>query len=379
MSTNNDILAFIENNFNLNSISNNLLKTDINNAITYNQNQICYIPSVTQTILINGLDNNTGTIDFSYLIPNLFRLCYNNNTVKVPYICNRFVFESTVTNYFPILLEEKLIKSFLYFNFPMNISDFHNNFSFMSPIIFMKQILKRKINNSTYGSYSTPVDIFNELYSGTSILVQLIKFINYIKESYTITNNNEIINPFHLKWEFNELCLCYTGNIDNTYIVGNTDNNTVLSNSYASLIYTIQNNLQNTFSSKNVEVYNNSIFIIINYVKEVFEDTIMKIQYTLNNIDYCDKDYMNINNIPVIVKLYNNFYNNQIYTNSKALPNTSIINIVPQTISITTYVNNFITIYNSTYKTLFLDKTIYFNNSEAIVVYSNFADWTDPV
>jgi hypothetical protein len=372
MSTNKDILAFIENNFNLNSISNNILKTDINNAIANNQNQICYIPSVNQAILINGLDNSTGTIDFSYLIPNLFRLCYANNTVKVPDICNRFIFGSTVSNFFPVLLEENLIKSFLYFNFPMNIEYYNNNFSFMYNIIFMNQVLLKKIKNSTYHSYSTPVDIVNELYSSHSILINLVKFINYIKESYSITNNNEVINPFYLTWEFNELCLCYSGNISNTYIVGNTNNHTVLSNSYASLIYNIQNNLQNTSIGRNSEVYNNSIFTIIQYVKEVFEDVIMKIQYTLHNIDYCDKEYMKISNIPVLVKLYNNFYNNQIYTNGKALPNNSVINIIPQTITINQYVANFINIYNSTKSdTIYLDKTVILNASEALVIYSN--------
>jgi len=76
-------------------------------------------------------------------------------------------------------------------------------------------------------------------------------------------------------------------------------------------------------------------------------------------------------NIPVLLKIYKNYYNNQIYTISKSLTSSNPYTVIPSVISITTYVNQFISIYSSTYPSRYLIKTLYLNSGiDAIVIYN---------
>ena len=88
---------------------------------------------------------------------------------------------------------------------------------------------------------------------------------------------------------------------------------------------------------------------------------------------------MNLNNIPELLKIYNNYYKNQVYSNSKALINENIDNIIVKKISIETYVEEFIAIYIDTYDNRYYVKTIYLSSdgtsSDALVFFSNFEEW----
>ena len=120
----------------------------------------------------------------------------------------------------------------------------------------------------------------------------------------------------------------------------------------------------------------NNIYSIINIVNEVYEDVTNEIDYFLSNKIYCQKNYMNLNNIPELLKIYNNYYKNQVYSNSKALINENIDNIIVKKISIETYVEEFIAIYIDTYDNRYYVKTIYLSSdgtsSDALVFFSNF-------
>ena len=58
---------------------------------------------------INGIElNYVNIISLVYLIPNLFRKCFSNDTVTIPNICPKFTFKSNITFYYPLLIDKNL-------------------------------------------------------------------------------------------------------------------------------------------------------------------------------------------------------------------------------------------------------------------------------
>jgi len=377
---NNKIIEYINENFsNISSYS--ILKNEINEIIDNLVETICAVPYPSfSSYDINGINEiNTG-INFSYLIPNLFRSCYLKDSLKIPNICPTFIFVNRTIRFIPLLESENIIKSFLYFNFPVNITTYNSDTNFLEKILKFKYQLYRKKYNTTYGSYTNPLDLYNEIYSSNSMLTQLLAFSNYLSNSNNAINNNLNINNFYIPWDFTYRCLCYDGIINDTYIAGNNNYDYIITNSYANLIY-IVNNLNYNVEDIDIFGYNlitkNNFSTLLKYVKSVFEDILIQIQYYIGGKYYCEKDYMNISNIPNLLKLYENFYNNQINTYKRNLKSTSIVNIIPKRTNITDYAINFNNVYqleNEKYFLIFF----YLNGvigEDGMIFYSNIEDW----
>ena len=112
---------------------------------------------------------------------------------------------------------------------------------------------------------------------------------------------------------------------------------------------------------------------------EVYQDILLEIQTFMEGGVYCKKDYMNINNIPILIKLYKNFYNNQIYVLSKELPVNLPTNIIPTVISINEYISEFNTIYQKTYPSNIYIKSFTLNDIEGFTFYYNLAPITGEI
>jgi len=327
---------------------------------------------------LSGINTGNLYIIFSYLIPNLFRSCYSQDSITIPAVCPSYITETEISNYLPKIIERDLIKSFFYFNFPCSISyDINHSNEFLKSIYNKYFIIRNKKVNTTYGSYTVASQLMNFIYSPYSLLIQIKNLNNYIDTS----NTNGIIAPFTILWDFTELCESYSTN--NSYIIGNNQKNNVIDQSTAQNIYDINNsalNINTTALPNNTKfLLKNNIYSIINIVNEVYEDVTNEIDYFLSNKIYCQKNYMNLNNIPELLKIYNNYYKNQVYSNSKALINENIDNIIVKKISIETYVEEFIAIYIDTYDNRYYVKTIYLSSdgtsSDALVFFSNFEEW----
>ena len=384
------IIEFVNKNFNTATFQD--LLSDIEYILNNLLESICYIPYSTMNIYsINGILGSQNLVDFSYLIPNLFRLCYMNDQVYIPNICPTFIYLSSTTNYFPLLIDENLIKSFLYYNFPANTDNLiQYNYNFLNNIIQLKNNISKKIKNTTYGSYTPVINIYNQIYSTKSMLSQLISFNNYLESSNSADDSSEIINSFTIIWDYTETCITYTNSVLDTFIEGNNKHNLVLNSSYANLIYTFKNIINNKIINiDNYDIfilnlfYKNNLFIVLKYTLEVFQDILLQIQYYIQGIYYCEKEYMKISNIPTLINLYKKFYENQIYTNSKAIPKTSIINIVPKTTNIQYYINQFTIIYYESVDNQYETKQILLNGmdgADALLVFSNVpnSDWSYP-
>jgi hypothetical protein len=362
------------------------LENEINDIFNNILTETCYIYndiSISSYRLIS-LNNIILLTDFTCYVPNLFRSCYAKINTKIPYICPTLIKPNETVNYFPLLLDSNIIKSFLYFNFPGSIKYFNNNYDFIYSIFANENIKKR---NTTYDSYTKPGDIILNKYSQNSLLLQLISFNSYITACYNTTLNNLVLENTTINWDFTQSCNTYneTDNYEtDVYTTGNyTVNNNIINNSTAYIFYTIKNSLSFSSNTTNETINNNlvlqkySIFTVINIALEVFQDISEQISYYFQNKEYCKKSYMYNYNIPLLKKIYQNYYNNQLYTISKNLTIINTYNITPTVISIETYVNKFISIYNTTYSnSRYYIKTIYLNtNIEAFVFYSNISNW----
>lgn len=322
--TNNKIYNFIIKNFKKNnSLENNeielLFKNLTNNKCSFPYNKI-------QIYNIIGTDNNTNNIvDYLYLIPNLYRECFVQESISIPSACPIFIYSSNVTYYVPYIIDINIIKSFLYFGFPSSVRK-HTPDSIENHI--NSNNIKNKIahfinskRNTTYGSYTPAINYFSQLYSREGLFVELIELYNYSTYAYNANSKSTIIAPYTIPWNYTTGCTSVTGQIDKTNIVGN--NQSVLTPTELTTIYSIFSNAiyLNNIKNKNTTdgiIANNSIFNILNIAYEVYQDVLLQIQYFIENKTYCEKSYMSIANIPLLIKLWKNYYNNQVYAESQS-------------------------------------------------------------
>jgi hypothetical protein len=384
---NKSIINFINNNY-ANNNKNNvnlIIESEINDILDNINDNPCsykYITINTQTILGISTNVNKSIIDLTYLIPNLFRKCYLQKNINLPYVCPKYTDGNTIINYFPYLLEEDLIKSFLYFNFPasyINKSNIPNNISIIKNL---EKLVKKRIK--TVGQSITPNQIINNLYSQNSMLLQLINFQNYINASNYSLNVTKNISSFKIKWDITISCFSYTNDINNSYIVINNTNDpndkySTIDPYTANNIYDIKLSFVNMFFNNNtvndnniIILYYQNIYTILNYVLDVYNDIILEIQSYQEGTQYCKKPYMNNTNIPILLKLYNIFYNNQIKSIEMKPPSQSAESVIPIKISIEQYTQLFINIMNTTYGTsITYLKSVILSDKDAFVFYLN--------
>jgi hypothetical protein len=369
--SNKEIINYIENVLNLDI---NDANNEVGNLLNLIENNTCstFVPA-NNNFAVNGIggeDNVTDSTNYTFLIPNLFRLCYVQDTLLIPNICNLFIFYNKTLNFIPILIDEKLIKSFLYFNFPVNISNNEKLNKYVNDVKGKYDFLVNKKRLSTYGSFSTSVNIFSQLYSVDSMLFQLLSLYKYIGETNNANSSSLNLCGFNVIWDFTSGCNCTTIDLNDTYILGNFNYDFYLSQSNGLNIYKINNELQKNPNTQNFD----TIFTVLRYAKDVFEDILLEIQYFMDNGLYCRKDYMLESNIPHLLELYTKFYNNQLESISKQQPNVRAYDVSGSRYNISLYIIVFINIYNKTNKNYYLTKSILLDGedgNDAIVIFSN--------
>ena len=380
---NESIIKYINSNYE-NNTNNSIIISEIDEVLNNINDSACsykFVTINTQTILGISTNVNKSIIDLTYLIPNLFRKCYFKSKIEIPYVCPKYIKDNTSTNYFPYLLEKNLIKSFLYFNFPasyLNSSEIPKNIqSIKNMDLFVKS------HRSNVGQSLSPNELLSNIYSQNSMLLQLINFQKYINLSNFTTNVNKIIDSFKIKWDITIACISFTDNINDSYISVNNPNNandkqSIIDPDTANNIYDIKFSNINNFTDANeintnkiIILYSQNIYTILEYVLEVYNDIILQIQTLQSDGTYCKKSYMSVLNIPILLRLYNLFYNNQVYSVSRDLPKQSAATVIPFRISLNTYIADFISIMNVTYGTsiTYLKTVILNENLDAFVFY----------
>lgn len=344
-------------------------KNDIDIILNNINNSVCYklFTNITQ-YSISGESNILKIFDYTYLIPNLFRKCYFKNTLAIPDICVNYVKGIDTKKYLPYLLDEIYIKGFLYFNFPVNIKYYSSYKQYINNIVNIKYYLRTKSYNTTYGSFTTGNVMYNSIYSPISMLSQLLDFNYSLGYDYQYSNNQKINCAYEIKWDYTTGCA-----LANNYVVSAFNSNNILSQQTMSLLNRIRDTFFNEFINKDINyndillVYKSNIYIIIQYALEVYTDIVNELDYYIRDAQYCKKDYMNIKNIPILVKLYETFYKNQVESYKKALPISKAANITPVYININTYTTNFINYFVENNLGQILN-VIYLDNQESIVL-----------
>lgn len=326
-----------------------------------------------QEITIFGIVGFDDFINTTTLIPNVFRVCYSLDKFVVPNICNQFVNQIGTTNYIPKILDEFTIKSLLYYNIPYNTKYYNFFQDNITRVKMIKQILIKKKLKSTSSSFSTASQIFNTIYTDKSMLVQLLAFYLYLYNSTDIVINTKINNDFIIRWESTHACVCSDLGCNKLIITGLLKGTFNFPNNSALLLNQFYIRVQDDRS----EILDNSIFRIIQYAVNVYNDVLLKINYYLKNADYCDKDYMNINNISKVNYIYDNFYNNQLKTLTYMEDNLCF-DFKPLYNNLTIYLYNFNNTYKKTYPDrYFLKNIILEENTRAITVYTNVSNWNN--
>jgi hypothetical protein len=354
------------------------LINEINNIFNNIDESNCYIEdTLTASIKINGAAgvlNEVGVYELVYIIPNIFRKCFYSKQIKLPEACPSYTSSNNYIQNLPLIINKNIIKSLLYFNFPSNYKNY-NIYSQINQISKLKNILIKK-KNTTYGSYSFTFNIINEIYSQDSILLQLINLNRYLLECDIYYTNGKTSNSFTVIWNILISCLSY--NETNIYTIGSSINSSnlirkilVINNQQGVLINKIRNTnlLSDSYTSLR------SIFNILNYANEVYEEISLSIKYFMTNGVFCKQNYMSLKNLKPLLKLYNRYYKNQQYINDKSLVLNDISYIIPSIITINEYINKFKDIFLETYpNTTYLKNVILFITNGLVFFNNNIIE-----
>lgn len=359
------------------SINNFKILEKDKNIINNIQNQPCfYEKTFVNYYSINGFADTINKIDYTYLVPNLFRLCYLQSSITIPNICLRYNENGNIIYNYPVLLDKMYIKSFLYFNFPASYKDASYINSFLNNIINLENYVKKKARNTTYGSITLSQIIYNTIYNKNSMLTQLLYFLNYLRNSNNTYTNEKVLAPFYVIWDYSTACV--KNLLDSTYFIGINNYNNIIGVPTAQFIDFIKKTFFNNFQDGNILNYNDilivykySINIILSYANEVYEDILLQINYFLTCKEYCLKDYMNTNNLPILFTLYNIFYKNQIYTVENYIVYSKPQDAKPYRILLKKYMDDFKLYYESNNLGIVIKMVDLDNNEGFIFCYTN--------
>ena len=318
---------------------------------------------------VTGADDILKIFDYTYLIPNLFRKCYSYNTLPIPSICINNITNINTDKFLPFLLNENIIKSLLYFNFPVNIKYYKNINSYINNVVNYKKIISKNLKYSTYGSKTPVTTLYNYVYSTNSMLTNLLMFNTTMQKVSNLSQNQENTCSYNIPWDYTTGCYL----TEKQYIVGQFNNNNIITQQTFDILNYIRYTFFNVFTNTNLNynlillVYVSNIYRILDYAQEVYVDILTMYNYVLNGTDYCLQSYMEVSNIPNLMKLYNNFYNNQIYSNNNALPKSSIVSLIPQQVTLETLINNFTTTFNSNPSNGIIFNVVKLNSNEGFI------------
>ena len=279
----------------IDDVFNNLESNDSSCSILYSKNN---------SMTLVGLNFYTSSFNYSFLTPNLFRKCFVQKNIPIPNICPNFEKNNVIKNYLPLLLDKKYIKGFLYFNYS---SDIYNNNPFSSSLT---DVMRLKINNilrskraTNYGNYTQAPVIFNYIYSQNSLLIQLLNFNKVLQNAQKSYTNQRVIKSFQIPWNVLLYCSC------NNNVVEFDNTNT---NNPATRLQKVIN--QTDLNAINLLNLNNSISLILTvlqYALQVYSDILIEIEYFMLSKNYNRPSYMNVSNLELLNKLYNNYVVNQ--------------------------------------------------------------------
>lgn len=262
--------------------------------IEYNCSELSFISSPYTLI---GTDNSVSiNVKYGNIVPNLFRKCWCDFTPLVlPNACPILYYSSISLTYIPILIEEKIIKGFLYYGFSDELGYTAETKSLYQRLVEYRRNIKYT-NSSSY--YDIVLIIFN-IFNKKSMFLKMFSFITYLNIVISRINSGKISNNYLIPWYCLNSCSCITGLLSELKVSNYINKLPLDENDFIFI-----NNL--IIGNK----VNYTIVLVIKYAKEVFNDVYQQIFFFLTSKKYCLKSYMEVSIIPEVLDKYNNYVTN---------------------------------------------------------------------
>lgn len=344
-----------------------------------------YIPDLFRTYFTNGILSSKSEI-FDYLYDN--QKAPNEVTIT-----GSSSYEYTNEVYIDPLINDKLIKSLLYFGYSAenfnNITNFNENtIKINNQDIF---ILNNLVSNSLYSGSLTQNDknaffnksnindfknYLNKKYSVTTLFYQIINFFILMDKSYNkFTESKKYIDKFLIQWEYSFNYNSNTGKILNNKILREGNIINARNNFVKFRTKVIKNNCEFTPINDGID-FNAQFFSMLLLALEVYTDVYQEFLYNFANLNgaplytskqsekcYFKSDYMNDQYYQKTKKVY------EIYLENKKMqyPNLYLENIeIPKFFFNKTILNiHYVTLNN--YKNINLNKNNIMENIDNII------------
>ena len=294
------LLDILKKNFSQDEI--NFLINEINSFFekaVANRCSIVYKYVSPYTIIGNNFTSINNLFNYTNIIPNIFRRCWVSKDINlVPNICPLFFYVSELLIFEPKIIEYKYIKSFFYFGFPNIIDNILKNPDINFIKILANNIKEKQKYQNNYSKYYIKKYV-TDFYTDKSLLIQFITLFDYMNVVSNNYGSGKTLNNYYLQWFCTISCECLSASISDTTINNNQGKTNIL---------TILDflNIQKLY----LTAYRYKFTRILQISQEVFQDIYTQITYFLNDKEYCLKDYMRMENLPVLVEYYNNYLDN---------------------------------------------------------------------
>ena len=269
---------------------------DIYKALIAEETIVIYIDNflTPSTLGLGFFQYNNLITAINMITPDLFRKSFVRDTVEFvkssSLICptySRMPAEANIkysyNNYFQILIDEQIIKGFLYFNFSSNpfVMSIENiPFRFLKYRWYDENPARAETFNSS--NFTLAKTFFNYFYDDNSLLVQLLKFNTTMNTSGQFGINNTNFPPYFIPWITSYTCLSTKTN-PNDFIVYNNYENPLFNNvlQYSDMLYLFKSRPNYRFVATETAEYtgneslkkaidNNNIFKLLEYAEDVY-------------------------------------------------------------------------------------------------------------
>jgi hypothetical protein len=268
--------------------------------------------TIVGTVLTN---NSNHLITLGILVPNLFRQCFILDKVYFPNICPTFDYRGRTTKYIPLLINNNLIKSLLYYGFSTSIYTYKPPPQDLKETYIPYKLKQLGITkDKPTGFYTRPDFIFFQIFPADCLIVEILKLNGLLLRGVQSFTNNTVTYQYDIPWASIKACVCQDGILNNTIVIPLIANLTRIE--YLSITNFNTYSKTKHYNTKNpvlTSLYDNSIYTIISAAVEVYQDILVQIDYYLHGKCYVPESYMSPSNIPNLIETYTKYYNNQLF------------------------------------------------------------------
>ncbi len=279
------------------------------------------IPSIQTNEYVLGPYNTLLVKSLNSYIPDLFRKCWLTPGIGIPEICPSIYTNARTIYFIPDLIDENLIKAFIYFGFSSNIYQnygitvpYPQNLEYFDANLFFRSFFK-DLYSENVGNFYNFTNHFTQKYRKNTLFSQLIFFRIKLNQAHNNTLSGKVNCPYMVPWDATSACNGYQ-------LLNISELNELLDITLLNNIYTLFNlwlgnidefgnsNIPDTKTISTKQYFQN-FFKVLLYTGQVFEDVVIEFSYRITKKCYCKRPYMTLEYYNKCKSLY------QIYIENK--------------------------------------------------------------